>query len=222
MESKIYGSYFFGLGDCWASLSNAILTSRKIRSPVLFSMHVGNPLRKGPTFIGDKLKTIYSLLDTTGADVRFTDERMNTPKFCVGTSFDPYVRTKLQWDGGSSGAVCYQLETPARMCHVDRNIAPSDLKQLYLWLRNRPSHNLYPMDMPIYEKVEKLSRCLFFIGICSGMSHVCHSIGVPTYIKSFNCNGVDRLPYAHAMKGYAIFLNLKDLVDMLASHQRSV
>jgi hypothetical protein len=46
------------------------------------------------------------------------------------------------------------------------------------------------------ECVKRAAMCEFFVGTCSGMSHLCHSVGVPTHIIT-NLRSLERVSAGH-------------------------
>ena len=46
------------------------------------------------------------------------------------------------------------------------------------------------------ECVKRAASCEFFVGTCSGMSHLCHSVGIPTHILT-NLRSLERVSAGH-------------------------
>jgi hypothetical protein len=81
-----------------------------------------------------------------------------------------------------------------------------------------PGYNFIRLGRPftISENIAHLVRCRLFYGVCSGISFIAHSVGVPTYLVRY---GNDLRPWHHN-KTYVPCDGTEDLIARVRSHLR--
>jgi hypothetical protein len=157
------------LGDTWSCCSYILQREYKPRL---------NPCTMGRDYRG-LVGLISSLLDTRNGFEYVEGEPKYVPSHFSCYQHD-YVPTKSKWSGGGSGKICYQFD--GRSEGEDKNLSKEEEGELLdIWGRGYGVENLGGMRN-LGEVVELMSGSELFVGIPSGMSHVAHSVGIPTVI----------------------------------------
>ena len=183
------------LGDVWAAVNTAILNNYNLSR---YAIH-----EKRYKDISRKIKEVKNLLEG-GDEVQIVD---NLPK--LKNKFrneslwkTPYVDTKIKWVRRSYGRMCYQFDgkTASYIKNLSRNDESLFFAQGFDVIRLGSQFSLK-------ECVQIAATSDLFVGVCSGMSHVCHSVGVPVYLV-----GHPRLHQYHIGKEYVYCKDMKDFV----------
>jgi hypothetical protein len=196
------------------------LVSCAARTAILEERTVGISARSsGGEDIRERLEEILGVLDLEEGLVMVVDSAPNSPRKVTVDRFPhPYIPTKTRWAGGEAGRACCQLlngQTPGYVANK------RDMKPLEAWHREEIEAWLdaefdevvrLGKDRTIAECVEVAARSELFIGMDSGMSHLCHSVGVPVLIKDWS--GLDR---HHPKKE---FLRFRDPAEAIAMMER--
>ena len=203
MVRKIYATHWDELGDCWAVVSALVDLSLWTNAEVYLSSFAVLSNRN----LRARFEEIMSVMDMSGARIRIVEEPKNAdlnghPAFGVFHNPNPYARTKIRWNSKKVKAqACHQLESriyengrytaikpnwanaykliPAgELEQIDRLFAGADLEMIHLG-----------KHFSLEECIRVAAESRFFIGICSGMSHLCHSVGVPTFLYHWQGEG---------------------------------
>jgi hypothetical protein len=104
--------------------------------------------------------------------------------------FHPQVPTKLRWQGWPKGhhrRIAYQFD--ASSSAEVKNPSSAEQQQM---LNFAPGYEMVPLGkhLSVQQCVEIASACDLFVGVDSGMMHLCYAVGVPAFLL---CNQVDPL-----------------------------
>ena len=188
---KLMGCHGPQLGDVWAAVNYAILNNCDL-SRYVHRTHV----------IEKKIIEVQQLLKG-GESIKI---RNNVAKSCFNDGFlwkTPYVDTKIQWQKKNYGRICYQFD--GRTFGKVKNLSKDDenlfFSQNYNAERLGGNHSLE-------ECVEIAATSDVFVGVCSGMSHLRHSVGIPVYLV-----GHKRLHRYHPGKKYTYCKDIPEFIS---------
>lgn len=210
----VFAPYNHCFGDCWAILNHAIRHSLKEGEPAYVSEYVcaGAHLVPGmPTrgeYVGNLLREQLAEIDQPkGSCVIIADEVVTElRKITVEEYPFPYYPTKHQWKPGPHGRICVQLDNNQVPENCARSIKFHERVELLEWLKNK-SHVILGKPLSVADCARIASECDLFIGMDSGMSHLAHSVGVPTLIRDWTA--LDRF---HPKKSFYRFQNAKQAI----------
>lgn len=169
------------LGDIWTLTQWLLRRSEETGQPAILSRQLG-PQPDGHDDVFELIPRIAALLDSTGT-IQFTDEPGEDPPIAGPSLWGPRVvympvKKLWRWKDGWSTAV-FQLD--GRSGADAKNPSAEDAYRLIEAARGSDTM-LIGLPMHLEASVYWLSRCRFFVGVCSGMSHVAHSVGCPTIL----------------------------------------
>jgi hypothetical protein len=157
---------------------------------------------------------MWDCFDTHGIPLKVVDEEITTRrKYGVPEHKEPYAKTKIQWKHQRNKRVCYQLETSHTDRHADK-LFQGDPK-MFLKQLDFMGIESVPLGLPltVSESIKVASECDMFIGICSGMAHVCYSVGIPVFIQDWK-----QLKKFHPNKSYTTYEGEDDLIRKVMEH----
>jgi hypothetical protein len=200
MVYRIYGGG--GLGDTWASVSFLGKTPMS-KSISVFAKDNANRSEMLPQVIsllgvGDRVKPVNFPGDTFLSHLVWTT---------------PYLSTVKRWVPQKSKRVCYQLEG---ISNAHRKQPPQqDLERLVSFL---PGYEFVRVGKPksLLESVDLMHNCELFFGICSGFSHVAHSLGIPTFLVQYEMS----IGSWHFGKKYTHCIGTDDLIRQVKGYLR--
>jgi hypothetical protein len=175
LDRVVHGYHRTHLGDQWALINEIIR-----RSEDSHTVHYLNQ-----SFCGDdsgaRLREIMSVLDHNArlvlVDLPVTRWLKETETF----SSSPYHATKRRWKPGGRSIV-YQFDgDPGR---PDKLPPGSELGDLIAFCRSHGGVAL-SKKMTLEECIQVAAGAACFLGVDSGMSHVMHSVGIPTFIIEY-------------------------------------
>jgi len=114
----------------------------------------------------------------------------------------PYFPTKTRWDAyGRHKYVAVQFD--GESAKELKNASPDEEQMIRDFVQQMcPGYSLVRLGKPLTVKecVEIAANSAFFVGVDSGMSHLCHSVGVPIFLMEY------RLPVhtTHGGKAHTI------------------
>lgn len=200
MIYKIYGGG--GLGDTWASVS--YLGRTPMSKSISIYAKDGAP----------RTDMLIQIIDLLGVNQRVQINQARgdinlTP--LVWTT--PYLPTKKRWKFSNSKKICYQLEG---ISNAPKKQPPQqDFEKLVTFL---PGYEFIRLGKPksLLESVEIMYNCDLFFGICSGFSHIAHSLGIPTFLIQY------QMPIRswHFGKQYTHCLGTDDLIRQVRVYLR--
>jgi hypothetical protein len=124
------------------------------------------------------IQDIYKLLDTPGK-IEIIDARPTNTVKEENIFGDKLIPTKLQWKNPKNNTICYQFDgvVCAKRCPPESTI--NNLIKLL-----SPYYKFIKLGKPkTPEECLKIAiNCKLFIGVDSGMSHLCLSAGVPIHL----------------------------------------
>ncbi len=182
-NDPIYRLWNFGFGDHWASMS--------------WLRHVAKATRRRPslsyiqhgTDFSHRLHEIDQALAMDGdGPIDYTPMLTNGQPTQELDGFDvwscPVVPTKLRWEfDPQSRLVVYQFDGASS---PDKNPSVADSDRILRHLRGQGYMTfVLGKHLSVAECVRACSRAAMFVGCCSGMSHLAHSVGVPVYLLEY-------------------------------------
>lgn len=201
------------LGDCWAFVNMLCDISIRSGREVLCSTYVcgrhGEGIHKSLS-VKDKLLEIMSVLDMGDADIRLVDRGATVFTPDVTCFKHPYRPTKRRWAGGN--LIVHQLSNNQQPEQCIRCLLPHRRDVIMDWISRRENARLgLPLSMG--ESIRLASRAALFVGIDSGMSHVCHSVGVPVIIYDW-----PRINDFHNGKEFKKFSTPEEAIKLMSSY----
>jgi hypothetical protein len=203
---RVYGGG--GLGDCWASINYLARLGILRKSRMFVSRY---------DVIGlDRHKMIQEIIEllNVGDRVIISDSKAdkNLPLTIWAGS---YLGSRYQWKYGPYRRISYQLDG---ISVADRKNPPNkDLNRLTNFIGEYEFVRL-GRPLSITKSAKIISKSDLFFGVCSGMSHVCHSVGTPCFLIQYK-NSVQRW---HANKRYILCNGTNDFIararSFLAKH----
>ncbi len=172
-----------GLGDNWYAL-NAYM-----RMPVArVEVSRWSKAEQGRVDVGRRLREILALLNGPIDKVVVTDALPTYRKADWWTWDVEYFPTWIQWAPNRSGRLAYQFD--GRSSAAGKNPSTSESERL---LTSLSGYELVRLGdhLSLQRCVELLASCEALVCVCSGLSHVCHSVGTPLFLLEYS-QGVER------------------------------
>ena len=171
-----------GFGDMWCTVNFLMQKSLAAQETIHLSRWEG-----GDTIIDHKatLEAMISMLDAPGARVLVVDEPANT-KVCGEPFLIKHLPTKIQWTRASRASRTVAVQWAGISSADAKNPSPGERAKLVAWAE-KTGHILVPIGLPLtmQESAQTLSTCRAFVGPCSGMSHLSHSVGTPCFLLEY-------------------------------------
>ncbi len=146
-----------------------------------------------------------------GASVEVVDA-VATSKVYMEMWGSPYFPTRMRWSHRRSGIVTYQFDGRSS-AHI-KNPTPQEVKDFFSWTVDR---GLQPVavgsHLSMSECVRLMSISEFFVGVCSGMATLAHSVGVPTYILEYEL----KVAWWHGSNPITVCQGVRDLAEKVKS-----
>jgi len=206
----IYGPPTKALGDCWAFINMLCHKSIQSKEAISCSKFASNPVNRmhGKKISAEtKLKEILSDLDYGEARIKFVDD-MSTTFVPVEVCFkSPYLPTKVKWTGGKS--IVHQLINGQQPANCPRCPPKHHHDAIMNWVSNHENKRL-GLPMSLEECIQAAAGAALFIGMDSGMSHVCHSLGVPVILYDWS-----RLDEFHHEKKFSRFKTADEAIGIM-------
>ena len=173
----IYRLHNGGLGDHWASINLLHMLGLQRGEMVYFSSR------------GEHRQRHAEILGVLGiGNVLPVDDEGDTPLDGFDVWATHYAPTLPLWSRHSqtqAPTLCYQFD--GESAAADKNPGKSERDQILVWAATR-GLTAIPLgrDNSIPEIVYRLANCTLFVGCDSGVSHIAHSVGCPTYLLEYN------------------------------------
>ena len=196
MVLTIFGNPKIKFGNVWAFTSMMVLYGQKHElSEVLLSSRCKRC---------SLIREIWPLFDVGKMTLRIVDKPYTvTKRYGTPEHIEPYAKTHIQWNPnqGKRFNFCYQLEPGKHVRHKEKLLTCDPHKLLdridpHSW----SAKCTVGLPNTIAQSIYIMTKSDFFIGICSGMSHVAHSVGLPVYLKDWR-----HLKRSHPGKDYFAF-----------------
>ncbi len=202
-KMEIFGKPKTRYGNVWA------FTSRMIRYGIrnhLDVVYISHKSKRIP-----QIQEMWDCFDNHGIRLEVTSKRITTKKkYGVGDHQELYIRTRTQWKQKKYNRVCYQFDS-------DSSRTGKFFKGNYQIIIDKIHQNgveVVSLGLPftLQECIDIAANSDVFMGICSGMSHMCHSVGVPMLLQSWSS-----LQLFHPNKIYNTFEDEKNLIRILTT-----
>ncbi len=183
-----FGLGALGLGDLWGCINwlvnDGISKGHRIQ---LSAFHHGNDIRK-------RLVEIIAVMDIPDIiEIVNHDGKLEMDQYNFWTT--KYHPTKIRWKNIYTDKFCYQLDGASN--YWRKNPPSEDIEKLTSWCPDGTFTQL-GRHLSIEQCVKIASESSMFFGVCSGMSHLAHSVGVPTFILEYGLY----IPPFHVNKKY--------------------
>ncbi|MPZ37431.1 MAG: glycosyltransferase [Rhizobiales bacterium] len=221
-SEEVYSPHNFSFGDQWATinfyLNMSVMKRQRIR---LASVLNGVSLHR-------LHKEILDVLDSPGEiELTLAEPTVGVDGYNVWNA--PYFPTKNRWDASRRHKyVCMQFD--GQSFGQVKNPTLEEERLIRRFLQDR-CHGLAPMilgkHLSVQECVDIATDSALFVGVDSGMSHLCHSVGVPIFLLEYSlptvtahngkthilCKGYD--DFASRFDRYVNYLHAAGLPDAL-------
>lgn len=213
MPNKIYCASGRGLGDCWATVNYLFNKSLELREEVVVSSWYYNR-RKKKRDVNYKLNEIISLIDCDGK-ISVTDDEGDRYLSWKEVFSSPYLPSKIKWTPNDSKVFCYQFDGKSHKC---KNLPPKDEELVLKTMKDEGYETIrLGKHLSLKECLEIMSHSELFLGVDSGMMHVAHSSGVPTYIAR-NLRLAEHIEESHKGKTYVLCENANDFLEKFSTY----
>jgi FkbM family methyltransferase len=233
-STPILARTFHEFGDTWAFLSRVVELA--LESGHAFQVatrtHASAPSQSA------MMTEMLAAMDTCDARIALVDAPGTGPlpgeggEFSVWFHAQPYRPTRVRWSPSKAGPrVCVQLESrlvrdgaiaePKGNWSNEYRLLPPHWVPAIRSLLESLGLEVVELDkrLSVDECVEHASRAALFVGIDSGMSHLCHSVGVPVAMYGGHGHLPSGEPYsnrgAHRGKVYDEFVSLAGLESIV-------
>lgn len=198
-----------GLGDVWSGLNYHARASQRTNTPVYVSTKTrsyGLPGNGDWVDTRKFMEQILNLLAIPSAWMpRLVDEvpTASCSQDCWGAEYFPTI---LRWHG-SAKHVCYQFDGISSA--ADKNPSLIDVQKFHDWAEESGVKTVFSgKPLSLAACVEALAGASLFVGSCSGVSHVAHSVGVPMHLLEYKLSvpwwhrGNPRYTLHHGMQAF--------------------
>jgi hypothetical protein len=196
MIYQLYGGG--GLGDSWASVNYV----GKCHGTL-------SVITKDNAVKTDMLNDIISLLGVQ-KNVNLSQQR-GDHSLTRMVWMSPYLPTVRRWKPGPFGRICYQFEGISN-AHL-KQPPQADFERLVSFA---PGFQFVRLGKPasLIESVELMYKSDLFLGICSGFSHIAHSMGIPTFLIQYQ---MPIAPWHHGKK-YSLCNGTNEAIHVVKSY----
>lgn len=201
-RSPVWNAWHFNLGDHWATMNYIVCRSYILREEMRLSR-----FQHGLDF-GPRFREILGLLDTPERSCIsiVSDKGQQDP--CGYAIWDaPSCPTKIRWTPGrKKRRICFQFDGISSA--ESKNPTLADEQRILEELMVYANPVKIGKHQTLSQIVQEMTNSDLFIGCDSGMSHIAHSVGVPTIIVQY------KLPVitAHRQKHYLCANGTDDLL----------
>jgi ADP-heptose:LPS heptosyltransferase len=133
-------------------------------------------------------------------------------------SFWVYQKTKVQWKFGPYKRICYQLDG-ARYRATQKT--PPDVDRILnsIGYRNIKIEKIkIGKPLSLSEIVQIVSKSDLFVGLDSGMSHLCYSTNIPMFLVEHN----HKLSLAHKNKKFTKCIGINDTIEKINTYMNKI
>jgi len=202
LPELILGKSENGFGDTLANLSYLI---KHTPGPnVYISKHI-------PRHQKVKIENIWPAI-RTNKNVVWTEEKGNLVKKGVYSFAESYVPMKYMWKKRTFKKlkIAYQFKTPSNVM-LEKRLTNDEEIYFLNWFK---SFDVVEINKKysVLECTRILSECTFFVGICSGMSHLAHACGTPVFLKDYVNGRGHTLDRFHPCKDFVAFDTARDAI----------
>jgi hypothetical protein len=155
----------------------------------------------------EKIQEIVELLDCPYR-LNVTEEFSNRkiPNWNID-----YYPTKIKWQSAKYRQICYQFD--GKSSNRAKNPSNDELNKI---LNAFPGYKLIQLGnhLTLKQCIEIAARSDCFMGCCSGMSHLCHSVGVPMFLFQYQM----KIEKWHKNKKYILCEGTKDGIQKVKEY----
>jgi hypothetical protein len=203
LAEEIHSPHNHSFGDQWATinyyLNMSVMKRKRIRMASqlngvsLYRLH----------------KEILDAIDSPG-EIELTQSEPTVGVDGYDVWSAPYFPTKRRWNASSKHKyVCVQFD--GQHAAQATNPSPEEERSILRYLAERcPGFETVRLGkhLSVRECVDIAADSAFFVGVDSGMSHLCHSVGVPIFLLEYGlATGTTHSGKAHTLcKGYDDFV----------------
>jgi hypothetical protein len=194
----IFAPWHHGLGDSWACIN--LLVHRGL-SGLRTQMHSEKIARRLHLEIVDAL-------DFDPKHLVLTEEAATQPLEGYDVWASPFLPTRVRWRAAERHRfACYQLDGISS--GSEKNL-PREHEAILLRMLSASGFEPIRLGshLSIAQCIRIASQSAFFVGVDSGMSHLCHSVGVPMFLIEH------KLPVVTCHRGKA-YIPCRGLDDFL-------
>lgn len=187
---KVFAPYTACLGDNWALVSALCRMSAVLCNEVLLSTYscAGAHMAPGVPPAGPNIRPlldeIVDALDIGRAHVALLDVPGNVMlRYGCEDYRGEYLPTKRRWRPAKYNRICYQLTNNQLPENNSRCLRKPFYDHLMEWIGSFPGEKVrIGLPMSVKQCVDAAATSDLFIGMDSGMSHLCHSVGLPMFL----------------------------------------
>jgi hypothetical protein len=177
IKIPVYSPKGRALGDCWTFVTYLLRKSEKENREILLSDHYTK--RKRKKYCGTKTLEIISVLKHNGQLTIVSDEA-NIWLTWDGMTGQRYYPAKILWKPNNSKKVCYQFDGKS---HGGKNLKVGEEEKILGAIKQEGYESVrLGGHLSLIQCVQLASECELFVGVESGMGHLCHSVNTPVYI----------------------------------------
>ena len=216
-EIPIFTTFNGGFGDCWAVANYLLRLSERGNKPTLVweldeRIRTIIPVLRSTGSILQSTKLADHLIFSSDQESRFRAKYGFFPEHILGWKVcfaERYLETTKVWVPNRSGRICYQL--------VPRHYGPTTCAEGHIHLFCETATSLgYELialgaHFTLEQNIRLASECELFVGVDSGISHLCHSVGVPVHLIR---NGITDQHLSTTHRGN-LFFRYSDIPEFL-------
>lgn len=175
-----------GFGDMWASIHWCLRRSEQKNEVVYLSKWTGSAHDHDER---SRLTEMLNNIDAPLAKIEIVDD---PPNACIhGDCWAAkYYPTKKTWDVASSipNVLSYQFD--GKSAALEKNVPDGDLAVLHEWVKEH-GYSLIRIGLPlsVEECIRAINVSRAFVGVCSGMSTLALSTGIPVFVIEYLVKG---------------------------------
>lgn len=195
---KIWRCPYYGLGD---NIANLCYLS-KLEGTQYLNKFIGRDNK----FI-DNTETFYELIKELHINnIQLTYKTPNILGIDVSRFVDKYNLSRI-WNYKNTRKVCVQFSVINRY-NEEKLFKNDEIKHLKSWFKeNNISYTEIGLPLTIRQILNVIEESDLFIGIDSGMAHLCLTTGIPVYLKDYS--NIDKwFPNKPINK-----INIRDFID---------
>lgn len=200
MITQYRNTKVLGLGDSWNLVNHLLQISKKVGKPTEIKLQKEED--------ENLFLLIQSLLDHGTQGFRITKEPFETE---LNLTQEPYFRTKTSWEGGSKPIIVTKVSSKSKLLGSLQDLPESEVNTLDTLIKSNKYERIEIEDQTLLEIVKLMSIATAYIGINTGMSHVAHSVGLPTVLIHRN-RDIPLQPF-HGKNKYLSFPCVKEFID---------
>lgn len=161
----------------------------------------------------NRVHNIMNAFDTNKR-VKYVNLEPNINISLVQQVTEPYYPTKFKWSKPTTDKIkiACQFVSPSKT-YQEKRLSNKQITNILKWA-NQNQYEVIEIGLPqtVLESTEILSQCHFFLGICSGMSHLAHAVGIPCFIKDFITSRNKSMSFFHPHKLYCEYTTSYDAI----------